>query len=68
MTLDADALRSAQEVFDDFLRSEAKHQHAYLAELPDGRVSLELEWLDIRSVTRAIIAAYLSRVGQSKNP
>jgi len=66
MTLDPEALQSAQKVFDDLLRAEASQQHAYLAELPDGRISLELEWLDIRSITREIIAAYLARVAQPK--
>lgn len=68
MTLDSDALQSAQQAFDDLLRAEAEQQHAYFAELPDGRISLELEWLDIRSITREIIAAYLARAAQPKFP
>ena len=66
MTLDTDALQSAQQALDDRLRAEAEQQHAYFAELPDGRISLELEWLDSRSIAREIVAAYLARVAQTK--
>jgi hypothetical protein len=68
MTLDSDALQSAQQALDGLLRAEAEQQHAYFVELPDGRVSLELEWLDVRSITRQIVAAYLARAGQAKSP
>jgi hypothetical protein len=66
MILDSDALQSAQQALDDRLRAEAEEQHAYFAELSDGRISLELEWLDIRSITREIVAAYLARAPQPK--
>ena len=68
MTFDSDALQSAQQAFDERLRAEAEQQHAYFAEFPDGRISLELEWLDIRSITREIVAAYLTCAAQPKFP
>lgn len=69
MTLDPDALSSAEQTLHDILDSEAEQQQAYIFRFPDGHVSLELEWLDVRSITRTIIAAYvkhLDRHGSSK--
>jgi hypothetical protein len=60
MILDADALRRAQDVFTELLQSEAIQQHAYLARLPDGHVSLELEWLDLSAITREVVSAYVA--------
>ena len=69
MTLDSEALSSAEQTLHHILNSEAEQQQAYIFRFPDGHVSLELEWLDIRSITRTIVAAYvahLDRHGSNK--
>lgn len=48
------------------LHAEADEQNAYIFHFPDGRGSLELEWLDIASLVRAVIAAYVERANSSK--
>jgi hypothetical protein len=58
MTLDPDGLRAASEAFGKILTDEAQAQRAYVRRLPDGRMSLELEWLDLNLITQAIITAY----------
>ena len=62
MILDADALRRAEHAFAEVLQCEANQQHAYLARLPDGHISIELEWLDLSAITRKVIDAYLAGV------
>lgn len=66
MVLDADALRRAQEVFAELLQSEANQQHAYLARLPDGHVSIELEWLDLPAITQKVVSAYVASLAEVK--
>lgn len=66
MILDADALRRAQQVFAELLQSEANQQHAYLSRLPDGRVSLELEWLDLSAITERVVTAYVASLSELK--
>ena len=60
MTLDPHAIRSAEQALNEYLRAEAEQQKAYLFRFPDGRVSLELEWLDIGSIAQTVIAAYIA--------
>ena len=43
-------------------RLEAEHQRAYMCSFPDGRVSVELEWLDVHSMTRAVVGAYVAHL------
>lgn len=59
MNLDPNAVRNAEQALGDYLRAEAEQQQAYLFHFPDGHVSPELEWLDVRTVARTVIAAYL---------
>jgi hypothetical protein len=65
MALDPLALESAAQALGDRLRSEADEQNAYLVRLPDGRVSVELEWIDIQSIAQHVIAAYVARLNKS---
>jgi len=60
MTLDPQALQVAQETLDRLLRAEVEEQRAYLFHFSDGRISLELEWIDIRSIMQAVIASYMA--------
>lgn len=60
MTLDPDAVQNAERALGEYLRAEAEQQQAYLFRFPDGRISLELEWLDVRSIAQTVIAAYVS--------
>jgi hypothetical protein len=66
MDLDADALRRAELAFAELLQSEADQQHAYLARFPDGRVSLELEWLDLSAITKTVIGVYVAGLGETE--
>ena len=66
MVLDDEGLRKAEEVFAEILQIEARQQHAYLARLPDGHVSLELEWLDLSAITRRVVGAYVASVDEIK--
>jgi hypothetical protein len=60
MKLDPRAVQSAEQALSDYLCSEAEQQRAYVFRFPDGRISLELEWLDIHSIAQAVIAAYVA--------
>jgi hypothetical protein len=59
MNLDQRAIRNAERALSDYLRAEAEQQKAYLFRFPDGRISLELEWLDVHSIARTVVAAYV---------
>ena len=67
MTLDPHAIRSAEQALNEYLRVEAEQQKAYLFRFPDGRVSLELEWLDIGSIAQTVIAAYIAVLQDDKH-
>jgi hypothetical protein len=62
MSLDPRAIQNAERALSEYLRAEAEQQQAYMHSFPDGRVSLELEWLDVHSMTRAIVSAYMAFV------
>jgi len=55
-------------MFDEALRQHAAADNAYLFHFPDGRVSLELEWLDIRELTRTVVSAYLASSTKRREP
>jgi hypothetical protein len=59
MNLDQRAIRNAERALSDYLRAEAEQQKAYLFRFPDGRISLELEWLDVHSIAKTVVAAYV---------
>ena len=59
MNLDPRAVELAKQTLDALLSAETDKQCAYLFRFPDGRVSLELEWIDIHSRVRAVIATYV---------
>ena len=65
MALDPLALERATQALGDRLRSEANEQNAYLVRFPDGRVSVELEWIDIQSIAQHVIAAYVAQLNKS---
>ena len=60
MALDPQAIESAERALNEYLKAEAEQQRAYICSFPDGRVSLELEWLDVHSMTRAVVGAYMA--------
>lgn len=63
MNIDAGALGRAVRALVQTLQAEADKQHAYLFHFPDGRISLEMEWLDVESIARTVIATYVEHVG-----
>ncbi len=58
MAINLQRLERAAEALEARLRAEADAQNAYLFKFPDGRVSLELEWIDLRAIARGVVTAY----------
>jgi hypothetical protein len=63
--IDPNALKRAAQTLAAQLRSEAENQNAYVATFPDGRMSVELEWISPESIAKAVIEAYLNRHGET---
>jgi hypothetical protein len=59
VTIDPGGLEAARKALVECLRAEAEEQCAYLHRFADGRVSMELEWVDTNSLVRAAVVAYL---------
>ena len=66
MALDPQALQVATQTFDRLLRAEVEEQRAYLFHFSDGRISLEVEWMDIQSIMQAVIASYVTHADKAK--
>jgi hypothetical protein len=66
MDLDPQALKAATQTLDRLLQAEAEEQRAYLVHFADGRISLELEWIDIQSIMQAVIASYVTHADKAK--
>jgi hypothetical protein len=66
-TVETAALEAAVQKLVQLLHAEADEQNAYVFHFPDGRVSLELEWLDVASLVRAVVATYVERANVSKS-
>lgn len=62
MPLDRPALEKASFAVRQRLRAEADGQNAYLQEFADGRISLELEWIDLDALAEDTVAAYLGAI------
>jgi hypothetical protein len=62
MAISSQGLQRAAEALEAHLRAEADAQNAYLFKFPDGRVSLELEWVDIREMAHRVLEAYVDDV------
>jgi hypothetical protein len=60
MTLDPRAIQNAEQALSEYLRLEAEQQKAYVFRFPDGRISLELEWIDVHSIAQTVVAAYVT--------
>ena len=58
--IDPTAIEAAARALGEELRLEAQEQHAYLHRFPDGKVSLELKWVDPAALARAVVVAYLA--------
>jgi hypothetical protein len=59
MMLDPTGIDRAEKALSDYLFAEAQQQRAYVFRFPDGRVSLELEWVDVRSIVQSVVMAYV---------
>jgi hypothetical protein len=64
MNLNEEGLRAASTVFSKLLAAEAEAQRAYAHSFPDGRMSLELEWVDLELIAEAVITAYISEASK----
>jgi hypothetical protein len=60
MTLEPHAVARAADALERVLRAEADAQNAYLFKFPDGRISLELEWIDVHAIAQQVVAAYIA--------
>jgi hypothetical protein len=67
MNLDPRAIQSAERALGEYLSEEAAQQQAYLLRFPDGRVSLELEWIDLRSIAERVVGAYVAFLDGSQH-
>jgi hypothetical protein len=56
------ALDAAAAAVDSQLRTEAAEQRSYVHKFPDGRLSVELEWIDANGLARAAVTAYLAHL------
>lgn len=65
MNLDQQALQAATQTLDRLLRAEVEEQRAYMFHFSDGRISLELEWIDIQSIMQAVIASYVAHANKT---
>jgi hypothetical protein len=61
-SIDRVGLEVATRALCEQLGVEAKEQCAYLRCFPDGRVSMELEWVDTASLARVAVLAYLEAI------
>ena len=66
MNIDAEALGLAVRALVQMLQAEANKQHAYVFHFPDGRISLELEWLDVEAIARTVITTYVEHMSKAK--
>jgi hypothetical protein len=63
------ALETAVQTLIRLLQTEAEKQNAYVFHFPDGRVSLELEWIDVASIVRSVIEVYVEQTnGHTSQP
>ena len=60
--LDPNGIESAERALSDYLFAEAEQQRAYLVKFPDGRISIELEWVDVRSIAQTVVSAYMTNL------
>ena len=67
MILDPNGIESAEKALREYLRQEAEQQRAYLLRFPDGRISVELEWVDVRSIAQTVVSAYVARLNAAAN-
>ncbi len=67
MTIDPSGLRAAADALGERLGAEADQQQAYLHSFPDGKVSVELEWVDPADLAAAAIVAYLEHAQRSSD-
>jgi hypothetical protein len=54
----------AADALESMLRVEADAQNAYLFKFAGGRISLELERIDIDAIARHVVSAYVAHIGR----
>jgi hypothetical protein len=59
MVINPKALQRATQALAEHLHSEAQAQNAYMTRFPDGRVSLELEWISLELIVKTVLLSYL---------
>ena len=62
--LDRKGLEAATDALWERLAAEAHQQGAFYRQFPDGRVSLELEWVDPAALVEAVVQHYLDKTGK----
>ena len=61
--LDQKGVKAAAEALREMLATEAQEQGASYRQFPDGRVSLELEWIDPAALVEAVVQSYIETTG-----
>ena len=61
--LDQDGLKAATDALREMLAAEAHEQGAFFRPFPDGRVSVELEWIDPADLVEAVVQSYIENAG-----
>ncbi len=62
MDIETHALKAAVDAFDHWLRAEVAEQRSYLHMLPDGKLSVEVEGIDVTSLVTAVVSAYIAKL------
>ena len=60
--IDPEGMKAAAHALGEQLGADAEEQCAYLHRFADGKVSLELEWIDPALLARAAVDAYLTAI------
>ncbi len=61
--LDRKGLEAATDALREMLAAEAQEQGASYRRFPDGRVSIELEWINPAAFAEAVVQTYLDNIG-----
>ncbi len=59
LQIDAEDVLAATAALGEQILEQAEEQQGYLHSFPDGRISLELEWVDPQQWVHAAVRAYL---------
>ncbi len=62
MDTETRALKAAVDAFDHWLQAEVTEQHSYMHKFSDGKLSVELEGIDVTSLVTTLVSAYMAEL------